>query len=79
MIEEYGFDSPKGQYIFLFSIKSRPVLGHSQPPTNWVPGAVFPGVQRHDGEADHSPPPSAEVENGGDLPPLAPAPSWRGA
>jgi hypothetical protein len=30
-------------------------------------------------EADHSPPFSAEVENGGAIPPLSHTVSWRGA
>jgi hypothetical protein len=39
---------------------------------------VFPGVKRPGREADRSPPSSAEVKNGGSMPPLPHTPSWRG-
>jgi hypothetical protein len=45
----------------LFSKSSRPALGSTQPPIQWVLGALFPGVKRQDREADHSPPDSADV------------------
>jgi hypothetical protein len=38
-------------------------------PTQWVPGR----------EADQSPPPSAEVNNGGAIPPLTTLSSWYSA
>jgi hypothetical protein len=47
---------------FLFSTSSRPALGSTQPPIQWVPWALFPGVKRPGYEADHSPPTSAEVK-----------------
>jgi len=34
-----------------------------QPPIQWVPGALSLGVMGPGREADHSPPPSAEVKN----------------
>jgi len=37
-------------------------LGPTQPPIQWVPGALFLEVKRPGREADHSPPPSAEVK-----------------
>jgi hypothetical protein len=37
---------------FLFTISSRP----TQPPIQWVPGALSPGVKRQRREADHWPP-----------------------
>jgi hypothetical protein len=37
-------------------------LGPTQPPTQWVPGALSLGVKRPGREADHSPPASAEVK-----------------
>jgi hypothetical protein len=38
------------------------VLGHTQPPIQWVPGAFSLGVKRPGREADHSPPFSAEIK-----------------
>jgi hypothetical protein len=46
----------------IFSASSRPALGPTQPPIQWVPGALSPGVKRLEREADHSPPASAEVK-----------------
>jgi hypothetical protein len=42
---------------------SRTALGSTQPPIQWVPGALSLGVKRPGREADHSPPSSAEVKN----------------
>jgi hypothetical protein len=39
----------------------KPVLGQIQPPIQWVPGALSPGVKRLGGEAVCSPPTNAEV------------------
>jgi hypothetical protein len=47
---------------FLFSKSSRPALGPTQPPIQWVLGALSPMVKRSGREADHSPPTSAEVK-----------------
>jgi hypothetical protein len=49
-----GVHSRQGQQICLSSTASRTALGPTQPPIRCVPG----------GEADHSPPPTAEVKNG---------------
>jgi hypothetical protein len=38
-------------------------LGPTQPPIQWVPGALSLGVKRPEREADHLPPSSAEVKN----------------
>jgi hypothetical protein len=46
----------------LFSTSSRPALGTTQPPIQWVPGALSPGVKRPAAEADHSPQTSAKVK-----------------
>jgi hypothetical protein len=46
----------------IFSTSSRPAQGPTQPPIQWVPGALFPGVKRLGCEADHSPPASAKVK-----------------
>jgi hypothetical protein len=47
---------------FLFSTSSRAALGSTQPPIEWVPGALFPGESFPGREADYSPPTSAEVK-----------------
>jgi hypothetical protein len=39
---------------FLSSTAFRPTLGSTQPPIQWVPGAVSPWVERQGREADHS-------------------------
>jgi hypothetical protein len=41
---------------------SRAALGPIQPPIHWVPGVLSLGVKRLRHEADHSPPPSAELK-----------------
>jgi hypothetical protein len=70
----YGFQGRgsilgKGK-IFLFSVASRPALGLTQPHIQWVPGALSPRVKRLGREDDHPLTSSAEVKNGGDIPPL---------
>jgi hypothetical protein len=49
--------------IFLLATMFRPALGPNQPPIQWVPEAVSAGVKWPGREADHSPLPSAKVEN----------------
>jgi hypothetical protein len=48
--------------IFLFDTMSRPALGPTQTAIQWVPGALSLGVKHPGREADHSPPPSADVK-----------------
>jgi hypothetical protein len=74
-----GFHSRQEQEIFLFSTVSRLALGPTQPPIQWVLGAFSPGAKRPGREANHSPLSSAEVKNGGAIPPLQNTPPWRGA
>jgi hypothetical protein len=78
MTDETGFDSRQRQVISLSSITSRPVLGPTQPPIQWVLGTLSPGVKWPGREADHSPPSSVEVKSGGAMPPLPHTSSWRG-
>jgi hypothetical protein len=52
-----------GWDFFLFTTVSRPALGHTRPPIQWVPGTLSLGVKRPECEADHSPATSAEVKN----------------
>jgi hypothetical protein len=47
-----------------YSTSSRPALGPTHPPKQWVAGALSPGVKRQGRESDHSPPSNAEVKNG---------------
>jgi hypothetical protein len=47
----------------LFTTASRTALGPTQPPIQWVPGALSLGVKQPVCEPDHSPPSSAEVKN----------------
>jgi hypothetical protein len=59
-----GVDPRQGQRIFPLSSVSRPALGPTQPPVQWVPGVLSPGVKAGPGrDADHSPPSSVEVKN----------------
>jgi hypothetical protein len=75
-----GFDSRWGLGIFLFTTVSRTALGPTQPPIQWVPGALSLGVKQPGREADHSPPSSAEVKECAELYLHSPnTPPWRGA
>jgi hypothetical protein len=66
--------------IFLFTTASRLVLGPTQPPVQWVTGALSLGIKWPVREADHSPPSSAEVKECVELYLHSPnTPSWRGA
>jgi hypothetical protein len=47
---------------FLYSMSSRPALGFTQPPIQWVMESLPPGVKWQGREADHSPPASSEVK-----------------
>jgi hypothetical protein len=40
-----GFDPRREQIIFPVSSVSRPALGPIQPPVQWVPGVISPGVK----------------------------------
>jgi hypothetical protein len=70
-VSDYGLDDgaigvrfPAGQRIFPVAFSSRPALGPTQPPVQWVPGVLSPGVKARPGrDADHSTLSSAEVEN----------------
>jgi len=58
-----AFDSRQGQEFFLFTTMSRPALGPIQPPIQWAPQALSPGVKGPGCEADHSSPSNAEAKN----------------
>jgi hypothetical protein len=65
---------PAGQEIFLHSTASRLSLGPKQSPVQWVQGVKQLGC-----ENEHSPPSSAEVNNGGAISPLPRVFSWYSA
>jgi hypothetical protein len=39
-LDDLGFDSRQGLGIFLFTNVSRPALRPTQPPIQWIPGAL---------------------------------------
>jgi hypothetical protein len=51
----------------------------SQPPIQWITGALSPGVKRLGHEADHTPPTSAEVRKMWIYTSTTQTPSWRSA
>jgi hypothetical protein len=66
---DYGLDDqgsrvrfPEGLGILLFTSSSITALGPTQPPIQWVAGALSLGVKRPRREAGRSPPSSAEVK-----------------
>jgi hypothetical protein len=66
--------------IFLFTTVSRTALGPTQPPIQWVSGALSLGVKRPGREADHSSPSSAQVKECVEIYLHSfNTPSWRGA
>jgi hypothetical protein len=73
-----GVRFPVAARILLF-ITSRPALVPTRSPTKRILAAVSLGVKGQGREADHSLPSSAEVKNGGAIPPLPSTSSWRGA
>jgi hypothetical protein len=65
-----GFDSRQGLGTFLFTTVFRLALGPTEPPLQWLQGALSLGIKRPGREADYSPPFSAEVKNVWSIPPL---------
>jgi hypothetical protein len=79
-LDDMGFESRKGLGIFLFKTASRPALGPTQPPIQWVQGALSVGIKRAGREADHSHP--FNVRDQECMEPYLHSPttpSWRGA
>jgi hypothetical protein len=62
-LDDLGFESRQELGIFLFTTASSLAVGPTQPPIQWLPGALSLGVKRPGREADHSPPSSAEGKN----------------
>jgi hypothetical protein len=67
-----GFDSQRGLGIFLFTAASSMALEPTQPPVQWVPGALSLGAKRPGREAYHLPLSSAEVKNAWIYPSIPP-------
>jgi hypothetical protein len=77
--KSYGLEargSIPGKGRMFFSTASRRALGHTQPLIQCVADDVSPGIKQQRREADHSPPSSAEVKNGGAVPSLPLTSSW---
>jgi hypothetical protein len=72
------FDSRRGLGIFLFDIISRPALGPTQTPIQWVQGSLSLWIKRPGREADHSLPSSVEVKECVELHLDTNKSSWRG-
>jgi len=64
-----GIEFPVGVGTYLFA-KSRPGLGPTQSPIQWVQGVLSLEVKRPGRKADDSPPSSAEVKKHGAIPPF---------
>jgi hypothetical protein len=62
-LDDWGFKSQQELGIFLITTVFRPALGSTQPPIQWVPGAISLGIKQPGHEADHSCPSSSEVKN----------------
>jgi hypothetical protein len=71
------FNSRQQKNIFLFT-KSKPDLGPTQPPIQWVPGVLSPGIKQPCPEADYLLLSSAEVKNVEAIYQLPHMSSWRG-
>jgi hypothetical protein len=74
-----GVDFQQGKEVFVYFTASSLALGSTQSPIQWLPGALSLEVKQPGREAAHSPPSTAEVKNGGAIPPLPHTSSWRGA
>jgi hypothetical protein len=75
MATGYGLDG-RGSILvrgrdFLFFTVSRRALWPTQPPIQWVSGALYPEVKQSVREADHSHLSSSEVKNDRTIHPLA--------
>jgi hypothetical protein len=64
---------------FLFDTVSRPALGPTQSPIQWVPGVPSLRVKRPGRETDNSPPSRADVKECVELYLPTTMSSWRGA
>jgi hypothetical protein len=49
IVSDYGQDNQAIERIFPLAFVSRPALGPTQPPAQWVLGVLSPGVKRGQG------------------------------
>jgi hypothetical protein len=78
IVTRYGLDGPgiESRWRRDFQHPSRPALGPTQPPIQWVP-RLFPGVKRPGRGVDHPPSSSATVKERVQLYLYSPSgPSW---
>jgi hypothetical protein len=61
--QDSGFRFPAGDGNFYLHHCIQNSSGPTQPPSQWVSGALPLGVKRPGREANHSPPSSAELKN----------------
>jgi hypothetical protein len=78
---DYGLNSwvsipRRGKRFNLYSTASRPDLGTTQPPIQWVPWTLSLRVELMKREADHSPPSSDVINKAGAVIPLPRMFSW---
>jgi hypothetical protein len=64
------FDSQQGLGFVLLTTTSKPALGPTQSPTEWVWRALFPGVKRLKRKSDQLPPSVPRLRMHGTAPPL---------
>jgi hypothetical protein len=55
--------SGRGRNFIFFASASRPALGPTHPPIQWVAGALYPEVKQPGRTVDHSSPSNAEFKN----------------
>jgi hypothetical protein len=76
-LDDRGFESRQGLGLFIFTA-SRPVLGPTQPPIQWVTGALSLAVKWPGCEADPHLHLVSRSRMRGAIPPLPSTPLWRG-
>jgi hypothetical protein len=73
-----GFDYRRGLRIFLFITTSRPALRPTQPPNQWEPGVLSPGIKRTGAKLTTRLHLAPRIVHG-TITSLPHTPSWRGA